>query len=154
MTEDMDVSAAGDDELSRLSYEERAKRATVISKPMASKKLAKKLMKLIKKAHKQKDCLRSGLKLVQSKIKKNERGLVVIAGSVTPIDVVCHMPAVCEQNDIPYVFVPTGRELGLAMGVKRCTLIVLIKRNEDYGKLYDECFEEVKHLPPVVPVET
>ena len=79
--------------------------------------------------------------------------LVVIAGSVTPIDVVCHMPAVCENNDIPYVFIPTGKELGMAMGVKRCTLIVLIRRHEEYGKLYDECYEEVKHLPPVIPVD-
>ena len=49
MTETMDMSTAGEDEISQLSYEERAKRATVISKPMASKKLAKKLTKLIKK---------------------------------------------------------------------------------------------------------
>jgi len=32
-----------------LSYEEKAKKATIISKPMASKKLAKKLSKVIRK---------------------------------------------------------------------------------------------------------
>ena len=50
----MDVSTTGDDEVSQLSYEERASRATIISKPMASKKLAKKLTKLIKKGEKEK----------------------------------------------------------------------------------------------------
>jgi hypothetical protein len=33
----------------KLSYEEKAQRASIISKPMASKKLAKKLSKLIRK---------------------------------------------------------------------------------------------------------
>lgn len=51
---------------------------------MANKKLAKKAYKLIKKATKAK-AIRSGLKDVQSRIRKGETGLVIFAGDVTPI---------------------------------------------------------------------
>ena len=63
------------------------------------------------------------------------------------------MPAVCEDRNIPYVFVPTGKDLGTALGVKRSTLVVLIRSHEDFKELYDECYEEVKLLPPPEPVE-
>jgi len=144
MDESQTESVGGAD----LPYEVKVARAAVIAKPMASKKLAKRLCKLIKKASKQKMQLRSGLKLVQSKIRKGETGLAVMAGSVSPIDIISHLPSVCEDKNIPYVWIPTGRDLGTAMGVKRSTLVVLIKPHGDYQQLYDECFEEVKGLPP------
>jgi len=136
-----------------LSYEEKAARATIISKPMASKKLAKKLFKLVKKAGKQKNHLRSGLKIVQSRIRKGETGLAIFAGNACPVEVICHLPGVCEDRGIPYVYVPTGKDLGVAMGVKRCCLVVLIRPHEDYQELYDELAAEVKVLPPPEPVE-
>ena len=38
-------------ESNKLTYQEKASRASIIAKPMASKKLAKKLSKLIKKGN-------------------------------------------------------------------------------------------------------
>merc|ERR1712113_543844 len=132
-----------------VSYEDRLKFVSVISKPMASKKLAKKLYKCIKKGMKHKTFVRNGLKDVQSRIRKGERGLVVFAGDVTPVDVMCHLPAVCEEKEIPYVFTPSRSLLGQAMGVKRGSLMVLIKKHDDYEELYNECKEEVEKLPTV-----
>jgi len=137
-----------DESSNELSYEEKVSRASIISKPMASKKQAKKLFKLIKKAGKQKNHLRSGLKIVQSRIRKGETGLAIFAGNACPVEVICHLPGVCEDRAIPYVYVPTGKDLGVAMGVKRCCLVVLIRPHEDYQELYDEMFEEIKLLPP------
>lgn len=56
------------------SYEEKLAYVTPIAKPMASKKLAKKCFKLIKKATKQKTYLRNGLKDVQKRLRKGETG--------------------------------------------------------------------------------
>merc|ERR1719153_1157775 len=80
------------------SYEDKLKFVSVIAKPMANKKLTKKVYKLIKKGSKHKTYVRNGLKDVQSRIRKGERGIVVFAGDVTPIEVMCHMPAVCEEK--------------------------------------------------------
>lgn len=32
--------------------------------------------------------------------------LVILAGDISPIDVITHVPVLCEDNNIPYVYVP------------------------------------------------
>merc|ERR1712098_968744 len=137
-------------ETDEMSYEDRLKYVSVISKPMAPKKLTKKLYKCIKKGMKHKTFVRNGLKDVQSRIRKGEKGLVVFAGDVTPIDVMCHLPAVCEEKGLPYVFTPSRALLGQAMGVKRGSLMVMIKEHEDYEELFKECKGEVEKMPGTV----
>ena len=43
----------------------------------------------------------------------------IIAGDVSPIDVLSHVPVLCEDNEVPYVFVPSKevsqRRTGLAL---------------------------------------
>ena len=56
------------------------------------------LFQVIKKGTKHKTFVRNGLKDVQSRIRKGERGIVVFAGDVTPVEVMCHLPAVCEEK--------------------------------------------------------
>ena len=60
--------------LSGLNYDEKIAFTSPIAKPMATRKLAKRLFKLIKKAAKisRKDLLRVGLKDVQMKIRKGK----------------------------------------------------------------------------------
>ena len=33
--------------------------------------------------------------------------LVIFAGDTSPVEVICHMPAVCEQKSIPYCYTPS-----------------------------------------------
>jgi len=130
-----------------LPYAEKLKYCSVIAQPMASKKLTKKLCKLIRKASKRKTFLRRGLKDVQLRIRKGETGIVVFGGDVTPVDVMVHLPGVCEEKNLPYCYVPLRADIGAAMGFKRPCLMALIRENEDYKELYDECLAEVKALP-------
>ncbi len=49
-----------------------------------------------------------------------ERGiakLVVIAEDVEPPQVVAHLPILCEERKIPYLYVPSKLELGRAAGI-------------------------------------
>ena len=89
------------------------KMVNVIAKPMASKKLTKKTYKLVKKSSKAKQ-LRRGVKEVQKTIRKKEKGVVVFAGDVSPIDVYSCMPIMCEDAKLPYCYVPARVDLGLA----------------------------------------
>ncbi|VDM65153.1 unnamed protein product [Strongylus vulgaris] len=109
-----------------------------ISKPLANRKLAKKLYKLVKKSAKQPHHLRQGLKDVQKALRKNEKGIAVLAGNVSPIDVYSHIPALCEELEIPYVFTPSREQLGLAAGHRRPAILLLIRPHPDYQELYDE----------------
>ena len=33
--------------------------------------------------------------------------ICIIAGDISPIDVVIHLPVMCEDRDIPYIYVPS-----------------------------------------------
>lgn len=98
-------------------------------------------------AAKQKSYLRNGLKDVQTRLRKGETGIVVFAGDVTPIDIMCHLPAVCEEKSIPYCFTPSRKDLGVAMGVKRGSVTMLIREHAEYKDTYDELMSEIQTLP-------
>jgi H/ACA ribonucleoprotein complex subunit 2 len=98
---------------------------SIIAQPLANEKLVKKTLKVVKKAAKAK-LVRRGIKEVQKAIRKNQTGVCVIAGDISPIDVICHIPVVCEEAGIPYVFVPSKAELGAAVSTKRPTSCLLI----------------------------
>lgn len=115
---------------------------------MASRKLTKKVYKLIKKAAKERTKnIINGLKDVQTRIRKGEKGIVIFAGDVYPVDIMCHLPAVCEEKDISYCFTPSRQDLGVAMGVKRGSITLMIRENSDYQELFDELNGELKNLP-------
>jgi large subunit ribosomal protein L7Ae len=49
-----------------------------------------------------------------------ERGvakIVLIAEDVTPEEIVAHLPILCDEKNIPYVYVPKKGELGAAAGL-------------------------------------
>ena len=77
---------------------------------------------------------------------------MIFAGDVTPVDVMCHMPAVCEEKSLSYCYTPSRQDLGAAMGVKRGCLMVMVREHEDYKDLYQEMLQEVGGLPPPVGI--
>lgn len=72
---------------------------------------------------------------------------MLFAGDVSPIEIMCHLPAVCEEKSIPYAYVPSRHELGAAMGVKRGTVTVLVREHPEYKDLFDELKNEIGVLP-------
>ena len=142
--EGMDTSQVKDDESK--TYEELLALVNAIAKPMASRKLTKKLYKTVKKAQKVKR-LKRGVREVVKGLRKSEKGIVVLAGDVSPIDVISHIPVFCEDKEVPYCYVPSRKGLGAAGGTKRPTSVVLIQSSDQYKELYAECRSAVDALP-------
>ncbi|CAH2059569.1 unnamed protein product, partial [Iphiclides podalirius] len=128
------------------TYDEKVEHCSVIAKPMAPKKLSKKIYKLIKKSSSHKNYIRNGLKIVQKQLRLGEKGIVVFAGDISPIEIMCHLPAVCEEKDVPYCYTPSRKDIGSAMGTMRGCIMVLIKEHEEYKDLFDEIRGEIKLL--------
>lgn len=42
------------------------------------------------------------------------------------MDVISHIPVLCEDHNIPYVFLPSRAELGAAGSTKRPTSVVMV----------------------------
>ena len=90
------------------TYEELVALMAPIAKPLASKKLTRKLYKAVRKAHKAKR-LKRGVREVVKGLRKDEKGVVVLAGDVSPIDVISHIPVFCEEKEVHIAMCPRGR---------------------------------------------
>jgi H/ACA ribonucleoprotein complex subunit 2 len=114
-----------------------------IANPLADKKLTKKVLKTVKAAAGEK-LIRRGVKEVVKALKKGETGLSIIAGDISPVEVICHVPILCEEKNVAYVYVPSKEDLGLASLTKRPTSIVLVKHGAAFADAYAECEKEVR----------
>ena len=118
-----------------------------IADPLASDKLCKKLLKLTKKAMKEK-IVKRGVKETVKAVRKGAKGVVIIAADISPIDVLSHLPVLCEDKSVPYMFVKSRAEIGEACKTKRPTSCVMIckpdkKKNEEVLESYEECSKKI-----------
>lgn len=127
-----------------------------IAHPLASTKLQKKIFKAIKKATKAKH-IRRGVREVAKSLRKGEKGIVILAGDISPIDVISHLPVVCEEANVPYCYVNSKRMLGESGLSKRPTSVIMLsevkKKGADYEEYYDACKDEISKLA-VMPSAT
>ena len=80
---------------------------------------------LVKKAAKKK-AMKRGVKEVVKAVRKGNKGVCILAGNISPIDVITHLPLLCEDNDVPYCYVPSKEDLGAAAQTKRPTSCMLV----------------------------
>jgi len=120
-----------------------------IASPLAGKKLSKRLLKLTKKASKEKS-LKRGVKEVVKALRKGEKGLVIIAADISPVDVITHVPILCEDQEVLYAWVPSRESLGSAAQTKRPTSVVLVslKKESELNDTLKELQDEVKAITP------
>ena len=71
-----------------------------------------------------------------------------MAADISPVDVLSHIPVQCENKDIPYAFVRSRMELGIAAETKKPTSVVLLMEPEDkkYKKKYQAILEKIQEL--------
>jgi len=75
--------------------------------------------------------LRKGTNESTKAIERAVAKLVVIAEDVDPPQVVAHLPILCEERKISYLFVPSKLELGRAAGIDvGCAAISVVEGGE------------------------
>ena len=78
-----------------------------------------------------------------------ERGLaklVIIAEDVDPEEIVMHLPALCEEKKIPYIYVPSKQELGRAAGIDVASASACIIEPGEAKELVREIIEKIPEL--------
>jgi large subunit ribosomal protein L7Ae len=72
--------------------------------------------------------VRKGTNEATKAVERSIAKLVVIAEDVDPPEVIAHLPLLCDERKIPYVFIPTKEVLGKAIGIDvPCAAACIIK---------------------------
>ncbi len=61
--------------------------------------------------------VRKGTNETTKAVERGQARLVVMAEDVDPPEVVAHLPILCDERKIPYVFVPSKKKLGSSTGI-------------------------------------
>jgi large subunit ribosomal protein L7Ae len=61
--------------------------------------------------------VRKGTNETTKAVERGQAKLVVMAEDVDPPEVVAHLPILCDERKIPYVFVPNKKKLGSSTGI-------------------------------------
>jgi len=88
--------------------------------------------------------IKKGVNETTKSIERKMAKLVVIAEDVTPEEIVVHIPMLCEDRRIPYVYVKTKTDLGKAIGLNVGTTSVAI---ENAGSAVETLRDIIKRVP-------
>ncbi|HII85748.1 TPA: 50S ribosomal protein L7ae [Candidatus Bathyarchaeota archaeon] len=94
--------------------------------------------------------VRKGTNEATKAVERAQAKLVVIAEDVDPPEVVAHLPLLCEERKIPYLFVPTKEKIGNALGIDvPCASACIIKEGDASGLIKEIItrLEQVKRGP-------
>ena len=61
--------------------------------------------------------IKKGTNEVTKTVERGAAAIVIMATDVEPPEILAHMPALCEERGVPYVYVPSKIELGKAVAI-------------------------------------
>ncbi|WP_457558452.1 50S ribosomal protein L7Ae [Candidatus Harpocratesius sp.] len=79
--------------------------------------LKTKILDLVKTTVNKQGKIKKGMNETTKAIERGIAKLVVIAGDISPAEIVMHLPAISKEKKVPYVFVNTRAELGKAANI-------------------------------------
>ena len=115
--------------------------------PLASKAIQKDIFNTITRCSQLKK-IKKGANEATKTLNRGISDLIVIAADVKPLEIVLHLPLLCEDKNVPYVFVESQRLLGRACGVSRPVIAASILNNtsEELKETITKLKEEVEKL--------
>jgi len=82
--------------------------------------------------------VRVGTNEVTKSSERSEAKLVVMAEDVDPVEILVHIPMLCEEKRIPYIYVGKKQRLGQSDGLSKSAASVAIVEPGDAKALLDE----------------
>ncbi|KAF9920801.1 NHP2-like protein 1 [Linnemannia zychae] len=97
--------------------------------PLADAALTNSIMDLIQQASHYKQ-LKKGANEATKTLNRGISEFIVMTADTEPIEILLHLPLLCEDKNVPYVFVPSKTALGRACGVSRPVIAASVTSNE------------------------
>eukprot|EP01060_Flectonema_neradi_P012880 TRINITY_DN1966_c0_g1_i1.p1 TRINITY_DN1966_c0_g1~~TRINITY_DN1966_c0_g1_i1.p1 ORF type:complete len:127 (+),score=32.54 TRINITY_DN1966_c0_g1_i1:55-435(+) len=115
--------------------------------PLADETLSRTIHDLVQDAQNFQQ-LKKGANEATKTLNRGIAELIILAGDCNPIEILLHLPMLCEDKNVPYIFVPSKLALGRAAGVSRNVIAVSIISSEGdqlRGKL-DSLKREIERI--------
>jgi len=97
--------------------------------PPADAELTNSILDLVQAANAQKQ-LKKGANEATKTLNRGIAEFIVLTADTEPLEILLHLPLLCEEKNVPYVFVPSKAALGRACGVSRPVISVSITTSE------------------------
>jgi large subunit ribosomal protein L7Ae len=79
-------------------------------------------------------------------VERNVAQLVLIGSDVEPEEIVMHLPVLCDEKQIPYIFVTRQNDIGAASGLEVGSAAAAIVKPGKAKDLVDEIAKQVNAL--------
>jgi len=97
--------------------------------PLADPQLTTAILDLVQQANNYKQ-LKKGANEATKSLNRSICEFIVMAADAEPIEILLHLPLLCEDKNVPYVFISSKKALGRACGVSRAIIACAITSNE------------------------
>lgn len=119
--------------------------ASVYVKFEVPKELQNKVYEAVEKAR-DTGKIKRGVNEATKVIERGTAKLVIIAMDVEPPEVVAHLPLLSEEKNIPFVFVDSKKELGMASGITVPTTAIAVIEEGNAKELIKDIDKSLKGL--------
>jgi len=107
--------------------------------------LSEKVLEAVRKAR-ETGKIKKGTNETTKAVERGQAKLVIIAEDVQPEEIVEHLPLLCDEKKIPYVYVPSKKALGEACGIQVAAASAAIIDPGQAKDLVDEIIKRVNEL--------
>ncbi|KAI9748683.1 MAG: RNA binding protein snu13 [Lichina confinis] len=97
--------------------------------PLADQALSQELLDIVQQASHYRQ-LKKGANEATKTLNRGKAELIILAADTTPLAILLHLPLLCEDKAVPYVYVPSKIALGRACGVSRSVIAASVITNE------------------------
>nr|AGH70147.1 NHP2-like protein 1 [Placozoa sp. H4] len=97
--------------------------------PLADQQLTIKILDLVQQAVNYKQ-LKKGANEATKALNRGISEFIIMAADTEPLEILLHLPLLCEDKNVPYVFVKSKHALGRACNVTRPVIACAVTVNE------------------------
>ena len=90
--------------------------------------------------------IKSGVNEVTKAVERGTAKLVIMAGDVSPPEIIMHLPIICKEKNIPFSYVATRKELGQQAGIAVSAAAIAIMDEGDAKKELAEVAKKLEGL--------
>ncbi|KAM5532080.1 hypothetical protein V8D89_014244 [Ganoderma adspersum] len=98
--------------------------------PRADPALNNDILDLVERASQFKQ-LKKGANEATKTLNRGIAELIILTADTEPLEILLHLPLLCEEKNVPYIFVESKAALGRACGVTRPVIAASVTTNEN-----------------------